>query len=166
MLESLNCWRRIGVIEQVSGRSLLNGKPVFVEGAKAEENRKVVEEYKEAARSGKGAVLFGVFRGRNAEGSNFPDEEARGVILFGVPYADYSDPVVKAQINYYNQKKEGMGERWYIMDAFRAANQAIGRGIRHRDDWCNFLLLDRRYQTHQQLISNWAVANGIQRISI
>ena len=166
MLESLNCWRRIGVTEQVSGQSFLNGKPVFVEGAKAEENRKVVEEYKEAAKSEKGAVLFGVFRGRNAEGSNFPDEEARGVILIGVPYANYSDPFVKAQINYYNEKRKGMGERWYIMDAFRAANQAIGRGIRHRDDWCNFLLLDRRYQTYQRLISNWAVANGIQRISI
>ncbi len=166
MMESLNCWRRIGVIEQVSGQSFLNGKPVFVEGAKAEENRKVVEEYKKAAKSREGAVLLGVFRGRNAEGSNFPYEEARGVILIGVPYANYSDPVVKAQINYYNEKRDGMGERWYIMDAFRAANQAIGRGIRHRDDWCNFLLLDRRYQTYQRLISNWAVANGIQRISI
>ncbi len=166
MLESLASWRRIGVIEQLSGRSFLNGKPVFVEGVRADENRKVVEDYKEAARRERGAVLFGVFRGRNAEGSNFPYEEARGVILIGVPYANYSDPIVKAQICYYNKKRDGMGERWYVMDAFRAANQAIGRGIRNRDDWCNFLLLDRRYETHQKLISNWAVANGIQRTSI
>jgi Rad3-related DNA helicase len=58
----------------------------------SEENRKVVEEYKKAVKIREGAVLLGVFRGRNAEGSNFPYEEARG------------------------------DERWYVMDAFRAAN--------------------------------------------
>ena len=50
-------------------------------------------------------MLCGDFRGRNAEGANFPDEEARGVVLIGVPYADYSDPVVKAQIEYFNRKR-------------------------------------------------------------
>jgi Rad3-related DNA helicase len=58
-----------------------------------------------------------------------------------------------------------MGERWYVMDAFRAANQALGRGIRHKDDWCNFILMDRRYAKHRELISKWAVANGIQEVS-
>ena len=166
MLKSLNYWRRIGIIEQVGAKSFLNGKPVFVEGARAVENRKVVEEYKRAAKSEKGAVLCGVFRGRNAEGSNFPYEEARGVVLVGVPYADYSDPVVKAQIRYFDTKRRGMGARWYVMDAFRAANQAMGRGIRHRDDWCNFILMDSRYETHQKLISKWAVTNGVHKTSI
>lgn len=159
MLESLSSWRRIGIIKQTSGQSFLNGKLLFLEGAQAAENRKVVEKYKEAAKSEQGAVLCGVFRGRNAEGSNFPYEEARGVVLVGVPYADYSDPVVKTQINYFNRKKKGMGDRWYMMDAFRAANQAMGRGIRHTDDWCSFILMDRRYETHKKLISEWAVAN-------
>ncbi|MDH5712884.1 MAG: hypothetical protein OEY83_02950 [Candidatus Bathyarchaeota archaeon] len=166
MLENLNYWRRIGLLEQAGALSFLKGKPLFVEGARAAENRKVVEEYKRAARRGKGAVLCGVFRGRNAEGSNFPYEEARGIFLVGVPYADYSDPVVRAQIGYFNSKRKDMGERWYVMDAFRAANQAMGRGIRHRDDWCNFVLMDHRYQTHQKLISKWAVANGVQTFSI
>jgi len=110
--------------------------------------------------------LCGVFRGRNAEGSNFPYEQARGVFLIGVPYADYSDPVIKAQIDYFNRKSKGLGERWYVMDAFRAANQAMGRGIRHRDDWCNFILMDHRYGTHRRLITPWAVVNGIREISI
>ena len=166
MLENLNYWRRIGLLEQAGALSFLKGKPLFVEGARAAENRKVVEEYKRAARRGKGAVLCGVFRGRNAEGSNFPYEEARGIFLVGVPYADYSDPLVRAQIGYFNSKRKDMGERWYVMDAFRAANQAMGRGIRHRDDWCNFVLMDHRYQTHQKLISKWAVANGVQTFSI
>jgi Rad3-related DNA helicase len=52
------------------------------------------------------------------------------------------------------------------MDAFRAANQAMGRGIRHRDDWCHFYLMDRRYATHSRFISKWAVVNGINEVSI
>jgi Rad3-related DNA helicase len=164
MQNALSTWKRMGLMEGAGTPSLLGGKPVFVEGARAVENRQVVEAYKRAARNGRGAVLCGVFRGRNAEGSNFPYEEARGVILVGVPYADYSDPVVKAQIEYYNRKKRSLGERWYIMDAFRAANQAMGRGIRHRDDWCNFILMDHRYLTHQRLLSKWALANGVQEI--
>jgi regulator of telomere elongation helicase 1 len=143
----------------------LGDKMIFIEGTQAEENRKIVEEYKRIAKTEDGAVLCGVFRGRNAEGSNFPFEEGGGVVLVGVPYADYSDPIVKAQIGFYNKKQEGLGEKWYIMDAFRAANQAMGRGIRHRDDWCNFILMDQRYQTHQALISRWALMNGVQELS-
>jgi Rad3-related DNA helicase len=164
MLDALDSWRRTGLIKGNESHRLLGSKPVFVEDVQAVENREVVEKYKRAAKTNGGAVLCGVFRGRNAEGSNFPDEEARGVVLVGVPYADYSDPVVKAQIDYYNKKGTSLGEKWYIMDAFRAANQAMGRGIRHRSHWCNFILMDHRYQTHQALISSWALINGIQKL--
>lgn len=166
MIDALDTWKRMGWIERKKNHAFLGGKPVFVEGAQASENRRVVEEYKRAARSKNGAVLCGVFRGRNAEGSNFPYEEARGVVLVGVPYADYSDPVVKAQIEYFNKKRNGLGEKWYVMDAFRAANQAMGRGIRHRDDWCNFILMDHRYLKYRKLISKWAVNNGIQQVTV
>ncbi|MFW6117828.1 MAG: helicase C-terminal domain-containing protein, partial [Thermoproteota archaeon] len=166
MLQSLNSWQKEGIIDKRRGRQILGRKKVFVEGSGATENRWVVQRYKKAAKKGEGAVLFGVFRGRNAEGSNFPYKEARGVILVGIPYADYGDPVVKAQIRYFNKKRENLGRKWYVMDAFKAANQAIGRGIRHKDDWCNFILMDRRYQNQQKMISPWAVENGIRKFSI
>ncbi|MCJ7631067.1 hypothetical protein MUP77_01505, partial [Candidatus Bathyarchaeota archaeon] len=162
MLDALDAWRKKGLLKESGSHYFLEKKTVYVEGVRAIENRKIVEEYKIETKSERGAVLFGVFRGRNAEGSNFPYEEARGVVLVGIPYADYSDPVVKAQINFFNRKRQDLGEKWYVMDAFRAVNQAIGRGIRHRDDWCNFILMDQRYQTHQKLISNWAIGKGIQ----
>ena len=164
MIDCLKVWRRRGIITGSEAYLTIKGKNVFVEGAKADENRRVVEEYKKSTKSQKGAVLCGVFRGRNAEGSNFPYEEARGIFLIGVPYANYSDPVMRAQIQYLNEKKSRMGEKWYIMDAFRAANQAMGRGIRHRDDWCNFILMDKRYQRHQNLISKWVLSNSVQKI--
>jgi len=166
MMEALTSWRKNGFITK-KGKTLTMGeKSIFVEGVRASENARIVDQYKKAAKSGKGAVLFAVFRGRNAEGSNFPYEEARGIFNAGLPYADYRDPVVRAQIGYLNKKRPRLGELWYIMDAFRAANQAMGRGIRHRDDWCHFFLMDRRYATHWKLISKWAVQNGIEEVQL
>ncbi|MCW4041345.1 MAG: hypothetical protein NWE83_11425 [Candidatus Bathyarchaeota archaeon] len=162
--KTLASWQRIGVIHSGHPNATLGGKSVFVEGANALANRRVVEAYKHMATRDPGALLCCVFRGRNAEGSNFPYDEARGVILIGVPYADYSDPVVKAQITYYNTKQERLGERWYVMDAFRASNQALGRGIRHRDDSCTYILMDYRYSTYHALLSSWATQRGVAPI--
>ena len=38
------------------------------------------------------------------------------------------------------------GNQWYGLQAFRALNQALGRGIRHVNDWCAMLLLDTRHK--------------------
>ena len=160
-----NClaeWTKAGIVELRRGAPHLAGKRVFLEGRDAQHNQRVVEQYKRAAVTPGGAVLFSVFRGRNSEGSNFPGDQARGVVLVGVPYANYGDPLVKAQIAYFNRVRRGLGNQWYTMDAFRAANQSLGRGIRGRDDWCHYWLLDRRYHQHLDLISEWAKGQGPQ----
>jgi len=164
MLRVLSEWNRGGIARHDGSSMFLGGKRLFLEGQDAAENRRVVEEYKRTAES-VGAVLCCVFRGRNAEGSNFPDEQARGVILVGIPYANISDPVVRARIGYLNRKREGLGEKWYQMDAFKAANQAIGRGIRHKDDWCRFFLMDQRYKTSLNLLSSWVLSGSVNETS-
>jgi Rad3-related DNA helicase len=164
MMECVSNWRRNGILVESEEEVFMGSKKVFIEGANASENANIVEEYKRSTTTTSGAILLGVFRGRNAEGSNFPDEQARAVFLVGVPFADYSDPVVKAQIEYFNRKSKTLGEKWYVMDAYRAANQAMGRGIRHKDDWCNFILMDSRYENNLKLISSWALQNGVQRL--
>ena len=162
MLKAVASWRNAGILNEYAGQLHLERRSVFIEGQTAAENRMVVEEYKREAHSENGAVLLAIFRGRNAEGSNFPDEEARGVFLVGVPYADYNDPIVQAQIAFFDRKRTGLGRRWYAMDAFRSANQAMGRGIRHREHWCTFVLMDERYQSHVNMVVSWARANGIE----
>ena len=159
MHSCLDAWGVNSVIKTSRGRLQLGGKSLYIEGSSASSNTDIVVRYKRSAVSGKGAVLCCVFRGRNSEGSNFPDRQARGIFLVGVPYANYGDPLVRAQINYYDRRDAGMGQRWYTMDAFRAANQAIGRGIRGKEDWCHYWLLDRRYLTNVDLISKWAIGN-------
>ena len=37
------------------------------------------------------------------------------------------------------------GQDWYNLEAFRALNQAIGRVIRHKNDFGAVILLDKRF---------------------
>jgi hypothetical protein len=38
------------------------------------------------------------------------------------------------------------------------------REIKHRDDWCNFILMDYRYQSHLNLLSQWTLMNGVHTL--
>ena len=156
-------WTQSNIIQTRNGLTYLGGKRFFREGRDARQNRDVVRTYKMGAVTPGGATLCCVFRGRNSEGSNFPGEQARGIFLIGIPYANYGDPLVKAQISYFDQEKRGLGNKWYTMDAFRASNQSLGRGIRGKDDWCHYWLYDKRYYQQRNLISKWAQGDGIKR---
>jgi len=161
MNKCIETWTRKGIIKNRTGLPYLGGKQLYREGRDANQNRDVVPRYKRMAVSIGGAVLCCVFRGRNSEGSNFPGDQARGIFLVGVPYANFGDPLVKAQMNFYDKQKRGLGNKWYTMDAFRAANQSLGRGTRGRDDWCHYWMLDRRYKDHKNLISKWAMGEKL-----
>lgn len=49
------------------------------------------------------------------------------------------------------------GKVWYCQTAIRAVNQAIGRVIRHVDDFGTILLCDRRFKDRgiQNQLSKW-----------
>jgi hypothetical protein len=49
------------------------------------------------------------------------------------------------------------GQAWYNQSASRAINQAIGRVIRHKNDWGAIFLLDERFLYDKQLneVSKW-----------
>ncbi|KAJ8679104.1 hypothetical protein QAD02_014891, partial [Eretmocerus hayati] len=94
-----------------------------------------------------GALLFAVFRGKVAEGIDFSDNEARCVLTVGIPFAVQSDPTVKLKREYNDlHRNRGLlsGGEWYVVQAYRALNQALGRCIRHRNDWGAVLLVDQR----------------------
>ena len=69
-----------------------------------------------------------------------------------------------------NQKKESdgagsnlSGQGWYMQSASRAVNQAVGRVIRHKNDWGAIFLMDDRFLSDQQSsqLSKW-VKNEIK----
>lgn len=49
------------------------------------------------------------------------------------------------------------GDEWYFLEATRAVNQAIGRVIRHKDDYGAILLCDNRFNQQRQKnqLSSW-----------
>ncbi len=38
------------------------------------------------------------------------------------------------------------GKKWYMIQAIRATNQAIGRILRHKDDFGSVFLVDERFK--------------------
>lgn len=91
-----------------------------------------------------------VCRGKVSEGLDFADDNARAVITIGIPYPNVSGLEVKQKRQYNDervrQKKSTLsGDQWYEIQAYRALNQALGRCLRHRQDWGALILVDERF---------------------
>ncbi|XP_041651753.1 Fanconi anemia group J protein isoform X2 [Cheilinus undulatus] len=99
-----------------------------------------------------GALLIAVCRGKVSEGLDFTDDNARAVVTIGIPFPNIKDLQVEQKMKYNDQhcKSRGLlpGHRWYEIQAYRALNQALGRCIRHRNDWGALILVDDRYRNN------------------
>lgn len=146
--EKIDLWAKLNEI-----------KHVFVESRKCshQEYDKMMLEYSDCSFGKydnvmkKGSLMFAVCRGRSSEGIDFSDNMARAVITIGIPFPNIKTADISAKMAYNdNRKKYGNelyldGREWYNIQAFRAINQAIGRCIRHKDDWGAIILLDARF---------------------
>ncbi|XP_072635806.1 Fanconi anemia group J protein isoform X3 [Canis lupus baileyi] len=99
-----------------------------------------------------GALLVAVCRGKVSEGLDFSDDNARAVITIGIPFPNVKDLQVelKRQYNDQHSKLRGLlpGRQWYEIQAYRALNQALGRCIRHKNDWGALILVDDRFRSN------------------
>ncbi|GLD52973.1 Fanconi anemia group J protein isoform X1, partial [Lates japonicus] len=99
-----------------------------------------------------GALLIAVCRGKVSEGLDFTDDNARAVVTIGIPFPNIKDLQVELKMKYNDQhcKSRGLlpGHRWYEIQAYRALNQALGRCIRHRNDWGALILVDDRFRNN------------------
>jgi len=118
----------------------------------------------------KGAILFSVLRGVSSEGIDFSDEKARMVIIIGIPYPNLGDMKVnlkKEFLDEYARKPNKMpslklkSSEWYLQNALKAVNQALGRVIRHTYDFGSMILIDTRYKelVKQNSFSKWLREN-------
>jgi regulator of telomere elongation helicase 1 len=125
--------------------------------------------YSECEKKGHGAVFFAVCRGKVSEGIDFSDARARAVIITGIPYPAMTDPRVILKRQYLDdlsksnktsfapEEKSITGTEWYTQQASRAVNQAIGRVIRHLNDFGAIILCDERfnYSSSQSQMPVW-----------
>ena len=89
----------------------------------------------------KGAILGGVFRARLSEGIDFKDDQARLAIIVGIPLPNIMDPyiIIKRELM---SLKNCPDPEWLDKMAMRAVNQALGRVIRHRNDFGSIVLVE------------------------
>ncbi|KAH7729616.1 DOG-1 protein [Aphelenchoides avenae] len=119
-----------------------------------------------------GALMIAVYRGKVSEGIDFTDDKARCVVCVGIPFPNARDEVVveKKKFNDENRATHRLisGDQWYSTQAYRALNQALGRCLRHKNDWGALLLVDERFvanarsnqpQSESQKISKWVREN-------
>ncbi|XP_052775212.1 regulator of telomere elongation helicase 1-like [Mya arenaria] len=104
-----------------------------------------------------GAIFIAVCRGKVSEGLDFSDTNGRAVVITGLPYPPYMDPKVVLKMQYLDEMKgkQGFqslsGKEWYRQQASRAVNQAIGRVIRHKDDFGAIILCDTRFSNNDSI---------------
>eukprot|EP00931_Biecheleriopsis_adriatica_P003581 TRINITY_DN105381_c0_g1_i1.p1 TRINITY_DN105381_c0_g1~~TRINITY_DN105381_c0_g1_i1.p1 ORF type:complete len:1062 (-),score=195.90 TRINITY_DN105381_c0_g1_i1:13-3198(-) len=139
------------LLQEKKGSVAVEGGPDAAHALRAHEDT--------VAREGS-AVLFCVYRGRSSEGVSLSDAAVRGVICVGIPLPPlnpavrlkrrYNDAVVRARRADLAQvslpRRSNLdGESWYHLGAHRAVNQALGRAVRHRQDYGAVVLLDERW---------------------
>jgi chromosome transmission fidelity protein 1 len=144
-------WEQHTILDQL--RAL---KDIFLEPRTAKEVENVSLAYSESVKS-RGALLFCVINGKMSEGINFNDELARMVIVCGLPYPNYkNNPELAEQLSYISKFKSNENDYYQIL-CMRAVNQAIGRAIRHREDYAAIVLIDCRFASESitKFIPSW-----------
>eukprot|EP00063_Salmo_salar_P043278 XP_014018113.1 PREDICTED: Fanconi anemia group J protein [Salmo salar] len=154
MLDKLrDRWTNTGLWEKLEERKTVITEP---RGGGKGDFDELLQMYYDAIRiSGEfagdrdGALLMAVCRGKVSEGLDFTDDNARAVVTIGIPFPNIKDLQVELKMKYNDQhcKARGLlsGSRWYEIQAYRALNQALGRCIRHKNDWGALILVDDRF---------------------
>ncbi|KAJ1513883.1 Fanconi anemia group J protein [Coelomomyces lativittatus] len=157
----VNRWTITGCLEK-----LQSYKAIFYEHKVQTSFEPLLAEYydivdRSVKNEGNGALLIAVYRGKVSEGIDFSDHRARAVICVGIPYPLAFDIQVnlKRDYNDANQHRCQLlsGSDWYNIQGFRALNQALGRCLRHKNDWGALILLEERLQSewYQKGLSKW-----------
>ena len=138
---------------------------VFFEQKDMQKSKAVVNQFNFTIQS-EPAVFCCVFNGKFAEGIDFSDDQCRIAINVSIPYASIQSSYINEKMAFQDQHFRGQldGQKWYEIQAYRAINQACGRGIRHANDYCQIVLLDQRLWNNRQMLSKW-VQNG-QKMSV
>ncbi|RZC50378.1 hypothetical protein C5167_018802 [Papaver somniferum] len=169
--QCIGCWKDLGHAGSTNSTTIWerickNKQPV-VEPRQSSLFSSAIEDYvtKLKDSSTSGAIFFAVCRGKVSEGLDFADHAGRAVIIIGMPFAMRNEPKVRLKREYMDQQalshKNGQkgltGEEWYSQQASRAVNQAVGRVIRHRDDYGAIIFCDERfaYPNNQKQMSLW-----------
>lgn len=83
------------------------------------------------------------------EGVDLKEDKCRFQILFKTPWPHLGD----SRVSYI--KKELGDERWYCENAAIDVVQSVGRGVRSKDDGCEYYVLDSSFLGLKQYFPDW-----------
>ena len=151
---TLREWHLNGLFGQIS-----DYKHIVCESRGAAGFADTLAEFNRGNDTGKGSLMFAVFRGKVSEGIDFKDDSARAVFCVGIPFPNVVDVKVKTKRDFNDlpkSRQKGMltGSAWYSAQAYRAYNQALGRCIRHPKDYAALFLVDARFREGGQYMMN------------
>ncbi|XP_074597275.1 regulator of telomere elongation helicase 1 [Brevipalpus obovatus] len=134
-------------------------KSIFIEPQNKDAFNECIQRFKDrvdAPRS-KGAIFMGVCRGKLSEGLDMANQYCRAVLMVGLPFPAVRDRRVLIKKQYLKEMNnpELNPTNWYTLQMKRALNQAIGRVVRHKDDYGIVALLDSRFDRHIDGLSRW-----------
>ncbi|RZF47024.1 hypothetical protein LSTR_LSTR013815 [Laodelphax striatellus] len=162
MEKTVSYWQEHGLWSKIQCN-----KPIFVEPHQKDALSEVMKQYYEAVdsqESTRGAMLLAVCRGKVSEGLDFANSRGRAVVVTGLPFPPFKDPKVVLKRQYIDQNRSTVagqlshsGAEWYRLEATRAVNQAVGRVIRHANDYGAILLCDSRFAfaVNTRSLSKW-----------
>ena len=119
------------------------------------EGMNVFKKYSECIDSKRSALLVSVMGGSLSEGINFKDDLARFIAIVGVPFANMTELHTKRQYEYESMATGIPISGLLEADAMVTVNQAIGRAIRHKEDYCTIGLFDHRYASLRHRLPAW-----------
>jgi hypothetical protein len=148
MHSCINHWRENGILQRME-----QFKPYYQEPRKKGDFNPTMDAFYEAINDPKidGAIFFAVCRGKVSEGLDFANNNGRAVIITGLPYPPRMDPKVDLKMKHLEESRSAHsvkvlgGKEWYRQQASRAVNQAVGRVIRHKQDYGAIILCDERF---------------------
>lgn len=149
MAKCQEAWQNEGIWSSINSI-----KSIFVEPQRKDTFNAIISDYynKISDPSTRGACFMAVCRGKVSEGLDFADMNGRAVIITGLPFPPLKDPRIILKKKYLEElrikdKQFLSGDDWYSLEATRAVNQAIGRVIRHQNDYGAILLCDSRFNS-------------------
>ena len=115
-----------------------------------EEKTKMLNEFmNRSANPNDNSILIGPTL---VEGLNFPDNICRFQICIKVPYAYLGSEYVRKKMEYV--------AGWYEYDVLNKLCQGIGRGVRHKSDWCKTYILDGCISHLVSKLNRFSALNG------
>jgi DNA excision repair protein ERCC-2 len=138
--EILKMWRATGIVGKI-----LDHKLLFLEPQTESEASLMMDNYKRAVATARGAMWLGVSNGRASEGVDFSGPYGRCLIVLGLPEPEKTDLLLKTRSEYLDLHFQVTKEDFLLFNALRIVTQCFAKVLSSKQDYGIVLFADARF---------------------